>query len=360
MRVRGHIKGQLFGYRELPNESGLWGGLLPRPGEKAVAHEPNAQDVIERIDADQLVFANRERAGNRGFLFSLFVPMALIVLSLAFWASSLSPHPAAPKWIIPFLVILSLGMGGTFALIALRGARAYLPPHIHISRRHRKIYAWLAQKKQWIALDYDKLAPAAFVHRVVTTSGSATVYVLALCQLKPGTREIEFSVAPAPAQGTPQSCGELWEFIRRYMDGDASALPPVRLVPTLSHPKAWMARTDRTVFAGQIDEQHRIKRDVFSMAVVWFWGSLGYWWERAAGWIERTAPRRPLPPELQEQIPVRAATGYRIVPFTPLEEQAQAGTLPHMRRRWFICGVIGTAVWGWLFGLLAAGIWVMR
>lgn len=357
MKTRGHVKGQLFGYRELPEKSGLWGVLLPRPGEKAVAQEPDAQDAIECIDADRLVFTNAGPVGNRGFLLALLLPFTLVqLIALARFCVAIDFSSAFDLAFIAVLVVFTL----VPAAVAFYCVRAYLPPPVQISRRLRKVYAWLDRQKQWIALDYDGLTPVTFVRRIVTSSGSTTAYVLTLCQLKPGTREIEFSVVPAPAQGTPRACGELWEFIRRYMDRDATALPPVRLVPAVKHPKAWMARSDRTIFAGHMDDQHRIKRDWFSMAVVWFWGSLGYWWERAAGWIERTAPRRPLPAELQEQAPSAAEGAYRIIPFTPIEEQAQSGTLPYMRRRWFICGVIGTAVWGWLFGLVAAGIWVMH
>lgn len=53
-----------------------------------------------------------------------------------------------------------------------------------------------------------------------------------------------------------------------------------------------------------------------------------------------------------------SAKAYRLVPHTPVEQQAQAGTLPHMRRRWFICGVLSTALWGALFGMLAAAAWM--
>jgi len=66
MGVKTHVRGQLFGYKELPDESGLWGVLLPRPGDTAVAHEPDAQDVIQQIAASRLIFGNSETGGNRG------------------------------------------------------------------------------------------------------------------------------------------------------------------------------------------------------------------------------------------------------------------------------------------------------
>lgn len=360
MKASGHIKGQIFGYRELPEQSGLWGMLLPKPNDRSVAHQPTSPDGIKIINTRNIVLVDSSRIGNRGFIFSLFLPMTMIALTYAAWTLTLRPHPEAPQWIILFGAGMFISIAALFGCAAYVASRSPLVPPLVIDRLARRAHVWSKHEKKWISLLYDTLAPATFVQRTVTSSGAITSYLLTLCQLKPGTREIEYAIVPAPAQATPQACGELWEFIRRYMDGDPGALPPVRLVPPVDHPKAWMARTDRTVFAGQIDEQHRIKRDWFSIAVVWFWGSVGYWWERAGGWIERTAPRVPLPPELQKEGEAEATPPYRIIPPSPVEQQARAGKLPHMRRRWFICGVIGTAIWGTLFGLVTAGIWLMR
>jgi len=73
-----HIKGRRLGHKELPKQSGLWGVLLPRPGEEAVAHEPDAQDVVRRLDDSCLVFENAMHAGNRGFLFAFCLRVAKI------------------------------------------------------------------------------------------------------------------------------------------------------------------------------------------------------------------------------------------------------------------------------------------
>ncbi|MBI5271022.1 MAG: hypothetical protein HY856_15245 [Burkholderiales bacterium] len=351
-----HVRGQLFGYRELPEESGLWGMLLPRPGHEVAAHGSDAQDVIDRLDEDRLVFANTERLGIRGFLLAFFLPFTLVQLiaTIRFIPSVKLDSAFDLAFIAMLLAFTAIPCAAVFYC-----ARAPIPPPVIISRRLRRIYAWPANGKGWISVDYDDVVPATFVHRMVTTSGSATTYVLTLCQLKAGTREIECSIVPAPAQSLPQSCGQLWEFIRRYMDGPAHALPPVRLVPPLTA-AAWMARADREVLHNQVDDEHRVVRRVTSMYMVWWYGIVFYWAERARNWIERTAPRRPLPPELAEEDAPPLASDYRIIPYSPIELQAQAGTLPHMRRRWFICGVLSTVLWGTLFGLLAASAWVMR
>jgi len=33
--------------------------------------------------------------------------------------------------------------------------------------------------------------------------------------------------------------------------------------------------------------------------------------------------------------------------------------LPHMRRRWLICGVLSTALWGFMFGSLVVRLWLL-
>lgn len=351
-----HIKGQLLGYKKLPEQSGLWGVLLPRPGEKAVAHEPDAQDVVQRLDDSCLVFENAMHAGNRGFLFAFCLPFALVLLQMLPMLFKLGGAPTA---LIAFASLVLFAFIFIPLLIAYRSARNPLTPPVYLSRIHRKVYAWSGRIGQWLALDYDTLVPATFVRKVITPSGAATVYLLTLNQLRDGGREIEYSVAPAPARGHPEHCGAIWEYIRRYMDGPPEGLPAVRLVPSLvNQPSAWMARTDRTIFTDFIDDEHRVKRSVFAMSVVWFWGSLGYWWERAAGWIERTAPIPALPQELDASLKTANSAMYRVTAFTEIQLQAQAGTLTHMRVRWLICGVVGSLIWGGLFALLTASIWV--
>lgn len=363
MGMNARLRSQILGFGSLPEQSGLWGILLPKPGEKAVAHEPDAQDVARSIDERCLVLDNSVEVGDRGFglsfgsVFSAWWCLA-IVPQFALLLSAATVSLALWEWL--FFGALALGFGIIPGGWAYRSARTPLPPSVYISRELRKLFVWQATTNSWLALDYDNLVPVTYASKVITSSGSATVYILTLHQLKPGTRDIEFAVSPVPPGGHPEHCGAIWEFIRRYMDGRPEDLPPIRLVPLNDNPKAWMARTDRTVFSDFIDDEHRIKPSIFAHCVVLFWGSLGYWWERAAGWIDRTAPRVPLPHELQATLAADRPHLYRVLPPTAIQQQAQQCTLPHMHRRWLFCAVVGTAVWGWLFGLVTAGIWLLR
>lgn len=363
MSLNQHVSGQLFGYTTLPEENGFWGILLPRPTDKTERSAPDAQDVVQEITADHLVFDVGHSVSDRGFMFVIFSLATSVVLCfLGMWFQLPEPHPEASPHaaIVGAAVIVTLA--AIFGFTAYRSSRKPLPPNVYISRPLRKILSWQEKSKSWLALDYDTLWPATYARKMVTTSGSATLYALTLHQLKPGTREIEHTVTPAPLRGTPEQCRAIWEFIRGYMDGKPDELPPIRLVPSIQHPQSWMARADRTVFGGLIDDDHRIKfKDiVFAYFVVYFWGTVNYWGERAACWIERTAPRAPLPDGLRN--PVAAEQGssrYRVIPPTPTQLQAQQGTLPHMRRRWLICGVLSTALWGFMFGSLVVRLWLL-
>lgn len=362
MSLNQHVSGQLFGYTTLPDENGFWGILLPRPGDKTEQSEPDAQDVVQEITAEHLVFENVERVGGRGLLFTLCAPMALIFIGVIVWAQTWEVHPQAPTHIRSIVQLIFATVCAAFGFTAYRSARKPLTPNVYINRPLRKVLAWQEKSKTWLALDYDTLVPATYARKIISTSGSATLYALTLHQLKPGTREIEHAVTPAPLRGTPDECRAIWEFIRGYMDGQPADLPPIRLVPSIQHPKSWMARVDRTVFGSLIDDDHRIKFHdmVYAYFVVYFWGSVGYWWDRAACWIERTAPRAPLPDGLRS--PAAAEQGsspYRLIPPTPTQLQAQQGTLPHMRRRWLICGALSTALWGFMFGSLVVRLWLL-
>ena len=363
MSLNQHVAGQLFGYTTLPDENGLWGILLPRPSDKSEQSEPDAQDVVQKITADHLVFENVHNFNNRGALLFLFAPMTAIMAGFMLSIPSIALHPTTPFYFPYVFMVLIGGIAAAFGFTAYRSARKPLPPPVYISRPLRKVLAWQEKTKTWLALDYDTLVPATYARKMVTTSGSATLYALTLHQLKPGTREIEHAVTPVEHRGTPDQCRAIWEFIRRYMDGKPEDLPPIRLVPSIHNPKAWMARTDRTVFGGLIDDEHRIKfKDiVFAYFVVYFWGTVGYWWDRAACWIERTAPRAPLPDWLSSSTSAeKTASPYRVIPPTPTQLQAQEGTLPHMRRRWLVCGVLSTALWGFMFGSLVVRFWLLE
>lgn len=362
MSLNQHVSGQLFGYSTLPEASGPWGILLPRPGDKSESSAADAQDVVLDINDERITFYAGHRVSDRGFLFMFLAPLAMIMSGFVLSIPGISLHPTTPAY-LPYALMAFIGsISGAVGFAAYRSARKPLPPPVYISRTLRKVLAWQEKTKSWLALDYDSVVPVTFPYRMITTSGSATLYALTLHQLKPGTREVVQAITPTPLRGTPEECRANWEFIRGYMDGKPEDLPPIRLVPSTQNPKAWMARTDRTVFGGLIDDEHRInpKHLLFGNFVVYFWGMVSYWGERAAGWIERTAPRAPLPDWLPKVTASEPGTSpYKVIAPTPTQLQAQEGTLPHLRRRWLICGVLSTALWTFMFGSLVVRLWLL-
>ena len=106
-------------------------------------------------------------------------------------------------------------------------------PHspILLSKRLRRFYQWQGKQKGWTALDYDQVVPFVTRLTVVSTVGAETSFFLDVGVFEPGTRKLaEFIRLSDPANDVLTQ-GELWEFVRAYMDGPASRCRPL---PTAS------------------------------------------------------------------------------------------------------------------------------
>jgi hypothetical protein len=348
------IKQQIFGFKELPEQSGTWGMLLPRVGEKQVSHEPEAADIVQDINPAFLKFRNAETDVERGLFLCLgvlmfcFIGTCTVDLLLGPWHQNVG-------WVtLLFIFSLFFAVLGLAILAIWRSTRLPLPPPILISRHLRKIYAWADAKTGWRVFDYDSLIPAVFFSRIVTGAGAGTVYMLRLCELEPGTRRITASVGPAPARGGPEYCGAAWEFIRRYMDGPPEAVPAVKWHPPFGDKASAWFQIDRDMFIDHIDANHRLKPSLFSWVFVWFWSVMEYWYRIATFWIQRTAPRPPYPPELEAALKFEGPNPYRTIEPVGNEALAVQSKLPHMRLRWNVVRLLATLGWG---GLLVAMIY---
>lgn len=354
-----YVKAQLVGLKMLPTESGLWGVLLPKPGEKAVAHQPTEREDIEVLNPAVLRFSSRDFDGmNRGYGVALGVfAAALLSIGLAplcigwNWRSSSNVASSV------LALIVCWGMVAAFATWAYRSARAPMPEPMTLARKLRRFYFWADRKNGWQSWPYDDLVPFAQVNTLVTSAGASTVFTLRLALIDPETREFKQVISPAPPQRTPESCGAIWEFIRRYMDQPPEALPPVRLQPDLNDPAADLARFDRR-FEGFITPDHHIAPGILPKLFVGFWSVVDYWQMRAMAWIERTAPRPVPPPELSEALNWHGENPYRIVPPTADELLAWKGQLPRLRWRWRIAQIASTVLWGGLFLFMAGSFLV--
>lgn len=111
-----------------------------------------------------------------------------------------------------------------------------------------------------------------------------------------------------------------------------------------------MALTDRA--GGFVDSRYRITDGFFGHAVVYLVGIVGYWADRAAGWISRTAPRRPYSQELLSAMSWVGENPYRVALAPEVDRLAIEGRLPYMRRRWMISALLSTVFYLFIFGLV--------
>lgn len=354
----------LLGMKELPEEGGGWGLLLPRGAEPAEL-SPKAHGAVQAINPAYIEFVPHASVSNRGmgvfygawffFLFLLlFAPLLTELSEIRLEDGSLDLVFLS----VFFGGVLTLGLG--FGICAYRSARKPLAPPIILSRALRKVYYWVDRKRGWMVLDYDELHPAVFRSAIVTTAGAATFFVLGLVKLAPGTRKIVDQVNPAPLLSPAERPEEVWEFIRTYMDGEPDALPPVDPMPPLQDARADHARMDRLLLQDMVDEHHRLKPGVFNKVYTWFWGGVSYWTERCALWVQRTAPRPAYPPELEEAMQWQGDNPYRTRAPTADEQAAWEGRLPHLKRRWLAAAAFSTLIYGGMFLLLTVGAWLER
>jgi hypothetical protein len=324
---------------------------LPKPGDPRALHEPKADNELQEINPAFLRFDANERLAWRSIFFcagifwivlfgSVFVPDYLDFLlgrqMIEFTLDSLA------------YLSLSIFFPGIGVLMAYFSVRAKLDPSIIVNRSKRQIYAWIPGKR-WIALPYDRLNPVVLMQRVPNIGGVITVFRLQL-QLRAAQdpQRVEQILNLGNPYPHPKHCGALWEFIRRYMDGPAEALPAVRLLPDLRKRGAWLAMADRE--KPFVDVHHRMTS---AWGYVWFFAMqlVLYWPDQVAGWIYRVAPRRALPAEAKAAMQWQGPSLYKVQALTLEEKLALDGQLSQMRWRWTVAGLISTAFFGGLMWL---------
>ena len=354
----------LLGMKELPEQGGGWGLLLPR-GKAPAELKPGAHGAVQAINPAYIEFVPRVSVSNRGmgvFYGAWFLGVGLLMFTPGMPESLMEAFREGGEHVVPALVSLLVYMLVVLCpfVWAYRSARMPLAPPVLLSRSLRKFYCWVDRKRGWMVLDYDDLHPAVFRSTMVTTAGSATFFNLGLAQLVPGTRKIADQVNPAPPLFPAERPEEVWEFIRTYMDGTPEDLPPVDPMPPLQDSRADHARMDRLLLQDMVDEHHRLKPGFFNKLYTWFWGGVSYWTERCDLWVQRTAPRPAYPPELVEAMQWQGDNPYRTRSPTEEEQAAWEGRLPHLNRRWWAAAAFSTLIYGGMFLLMTVGVWLER
>lgn len=354
-----HLKAQLLGLRELPQQIGLWGKLLPRHGQKPV-DPPNDQGAVQEIDASALTFVQPDKDIMRGY--GIVVGGgAAVCFSLGMLPLLAVGYENAESHEVFHVILAGLLLAvicGGFGAWAYCSARAILSSPVILSRTLRKFYIWTNKKVGWQVFDYDQLYPFTQTLQITTPAGSGTHYVLSFAELEEGTRRIKRKFFIDSRYNGFDPPGQLWEFIRRYMDGPPEQVPAVAYRPSVMDRQATLARLDREHFEVVIDENHRIARGIFAPIYFWFHAIVQGWMLIATAWVQRNAPRPALPPELAQALQDRSPNPYRIIPPTDIQRAAYEGRLPHLKRRWMIALAAGAVLHGFLFGGLIAMGWL--
>lgn len=307
-----------------------WGIPLPLPHDRAITHEPRAE-LIHEVNPAYLSYWNPDGFG-RAFYFWASALIGLItssVMAFSFLSHVIrtgSVSKGEPIDAIDIGVIIFAGsLPILSAVFAYLSVRLPLRPPTYLSRTLRRVYGWHGTKKidgGWMSIDWDKVVPVTRRVQLFHQSGSSTFYVLQLLEVEPGTKAILKTVAVFNPQRAPELCGEMWEYIRRYMNGAPENLPPARIdwrmkgffgLVVRLHEMAfelWM-RPDGTVRLGPIS---------FFFAPLLVAGS--YFYIGIGVWLEHIIPKQRVPAELEQANRWVGRNPYPIYESSP-EEQAR-------------------------------------
>ncbi|WP_418338232.1 hypothetical protein, partial [Pseudomonas citronellolis] len=301
--------------------------VLPKAGESPqMGARPAAQQMIAKINPAYLEFTKTERSSHRPFSFLVSI-----------WGGSMIFLALLPMVVKIFIDVEKLGIDGPIVfstiLLILLWIAIGVPLHqlrypqspMLLSRHLRKFYVWQGKKAGWTALNYDEVQPYVTRVTVVSTMGTATSFFLDVGLLEPGTRKVgQFIRLSEPAR-TVLAAGELWEFVRAYMDGPANQVPPIEYRIPEGQEHGIHARLDRDLIPGLLDQHHRLRRGLFHPLYFGMAAMTSYWSWRLLPWMERRIPRPPLPPELTEAMQWEGENPYRMDPPSEVEQKAIDG-----------------------------------
>lgn len=347
-----YFKAQLAGLRDLPDQSGAWGILLPRGKEPAI-HEPDARDQVQDINPAFLTFIDSEMNVDRGMwiVLSAFTLSYMLVLAFIFGPKAMGA--GIPIWFtVPVVIIFIVFIVGPAVGIYF-WVNSPVPPPVILSRKSRQIYAWRGKSLGWRVFNYDDVHPFIYRAQLISTAGATTIYTPQIAILDVN-RKIVDAVVVAPPSRLPSVCGMNWEFIRRYMDDVPEKVPPVLAQPPVNDKRAMLARIDQIGFSGLVGRDFKLESSLFAWCYYYFHGVIGYWWFRSAAWLQCRGKYPEYSMEMRRAMAFEGVNPYRKEPLSTLEQDAFSGKLPRLRFRWAIIGSLSTFLWGGLWLLIAA------
>ncbi|PVY79567.1 hypothetical protein C7414_105250 [Cupriavidus alkaliphilus] len=348
------VMAQLIGLKSLPHESGAWGILLPR-GKDPATHEPDARDQVQEINPAFMTFIDSEMNVDPG----MWLVMGIFVSSCMFAGSVLlGPRLAtsgAPLGVLA--VVFGVYLIATLwpAIAVFKLVTKPLRPPVILSRKSRQIYVWRGMKLGWRALNYDDVHPFIFRAQMISTVGAATIYTVQAAVID-ANRTIVDSVVVAPPARSPSACGMNWEFIRRYMDGTPEEVPPVLSQPPVNDKRAILARMDQIGFSGLVGRDFHLEPSIFAWCYYYFYGFIGYWWFRAAAWLQCRGRYPEYSKSITQAMTFEGPNPYRKEPLSATEQAAFEGKLPRLKIRWAILGTLSTLLWGAAWLALVLGL----
>ena len=181
--------------------------------------------------------------------------------------------------------------------------RLPLRPPTYLSRTLPRVYGWHGNKKidgGWLYIDWDKVVPVTRRVQLFHSSGSSTLYVLQLLEVDPGTKAILKTIAVFNPQRASELCGEMWEFIRQYMNGAAENLPPARIDWRLGGVSGLVIRLHEMAFEQWMRPDGTVRFGPISVFFAPLMVAASYLFVGISVWLEHIIAKQRLPAELEE------------------------------------------------------------
>jgi hypothetical protein len=288
-----------------PNK-GPWVELQP-PTSKRWEFGDRVGSLVHRINPNYLSYWNPDVAG-RGFLFGALMYVAACWFLGLGWILVPLLWTTEPPQNVPYLLRIALPVIvtalGPLALVGgLLAARLRLPPPTYFNRRLQQVMCYQkipGRKGEWLVWDWASITPAIRQAHVYSTAGRSTMYVLVLMQLEKGTNKILRSFGAYSSAATMQPVEAAWEYMRRYMNEPPENVPAAYIPPFEFDPKTWAVRLQIESMQVGMNPDGSF-RSVFASLFMPVVGTLVYPAMWATLWIEKTAPKVPLPPEIEAQ-----------------------------------------------------------
>jgi hypothetical protein len=273
---------------------------LPPPTSKHWDFGGRVGSLVYRINPNYLAYWNPDVAG-RGFL-SFFLGFGVIFGGAMTGSAIFNRHRFAP----PDDVLLPLVLLTIWALLVsgvVMSCRLRLPPPTFFHRHLQQVMQYQklpGRKGEWLIWDWTSITPAVREAQVYSSAGRSTMYVLVLMQLEKGSNKILRSFGAYSEAARMQPCVAAWEYMRRYMNEPPERVPAAYIPPFEFDPKTWAVRCQLESMQIGINPDGSF-RSTFASLFMPLVGVLVYPAMWATLWIEKTAPKVPLPPEIEAQ-----------------------------------------------------------